>query len=131
MNNLIEKQNNALVNTLITVASTSEKQSVIPYSKSGKKTEAILLYEVLINNPYQFKQYELFEEVYFKIKIKPHLKIETYLLQRSELCSIFGWGIHGDKEGRLALVPCESEHYTRLFEDFSTTKKKAFNKHKG
>lgn len=130
MKDLIEKQNRVLVNTLIQIASTSVKQSTVPISKSGKKTEAILLYEVLINNPYRFKQNELFAEVYFKIKQKPHLKIETYMMQRSELCSLFGWGIHGDEEGRLALVPSESDMYKVLFAKPFIIKKKAFNKHK-
>lgn len=130
MKDLAEKQNKAMVNTLITIASTSVKESIIPFSKSGKKTEPIYLYEVLSNNPYRFKQNELFSEVYFKIKNQPHLKIETYLLQRSQLCSLFGWGIYGDEEGRLALVPCGSEKYKELLVNPAIKKKNAYNKYK-
>ena len=52
------------------------------------------------------------------------LKLEKYKLQRSELCSLLGWGIHGDEEGRLALVQIESSEYKSLLENPSITKKK-------
>lgn len=32
----------------------------------------------------------------------------------------FGWGLHADAQGRLALVPAGSERYRELFEDPGT-----------
>jgi hypothetical protein len=123
------KQNNDLVNTLITVAESSSKTSVIPASKSKKETVKEVVYRVLKDNPYKFKQYELFYEVHInQLKKSKELKIETYKLQRSELCALLGWGIHGNKEGKLALVPVESSEYMELLNNPNINKKKAYNK---
>lgn len=58
----------------------------------------------------------------------PKLKLETYKLQRSELCSLLGWGIHGDVNGKLALIARESKEYNSLLNDPNINKKKAYNK---
>lgn len=128
MNLAIEKQNKDLENTLIVVAKSSEKLSTIPVLKLGKKTVTSMLYDVLINNPYKFKQYELFEEVHYNQRKNRSLKIETYQLQRSELCSLLGWGIHGNSDGKLALVACELPLYNELLNDISIKKKNAYVK---
>ena len=97
-----EKQNNNLVNTLITVAKSSSKTSVIPVSKSKKETVKEVVYRVLKDNPYKFKQYELFYEVHInQLKKSTALKLEKYKLQRSVLCALLGWGIHGNNEGKI------------------------------
>lgn len=124
-----EKQNQDLVNALITVAESSSKTSIIPTSKSNKETVKEVVYRVLKANPYKYKQNELFYEVHIsELKKSKSLKLETYKLQRSELCSLLGWGIHGDEQGRLALVPVESSEYKSLLANPSITKKKAYNK---
>jgi len=124
-----EKQNQDLVNALITVAESSAKTSIIPTSKSKKETVKEVVYRVLNENPYKYKQNDLFYEVHInQMKKDKTLKLEKYKLQRSELCSLLGWGIHGDEEGRLALVPIESSEYKSLLENPSITKKKAYNK---
>lgn len=124
-----EKQNQDLVNALITVAESSSKTSIIPTSKSNKETVKEVVYRVLKENPYKYKQNELFYEVHInQLKKSKSLKLETYKLQRSELCSLLGWGIHGDEHGRLALIPVESLEYQSLLTNPSITKKKAYNK---
>jgi hypothetical protein len=124
-----EKQNKDLVNTLITVAESSSKTSEIPVSKTGKKTVTTTLFKVLKENPYQFKQYDLFYEVHInQLKNSKALKLETYKLQRSNLCALLGWGIHGNEEGKLALVPVESSEYKELLNNPNINKKKAYNK---
>lgn len=124
-----EKQNKDLVNTLITVAETSSQVSVVPESKTGKPTVATTLYKVLKKHPYKFKQYDLFYEVHInQLKKDSSLKLETYKLQRSTLCSLLGWGIHGNEEGKLALIPVESAGYKSLLEDPEIKKKNAYKK---
>ena len=124
-----EKQNKDLVNTLITIAASSSKTSVIPASKSKKETVKEVVYRVLKENPYQLKQNDLFYEVHInQLKKTKALKLETYKLQRSELCALLGWGIHGDQEGKLALVPVESSEYKELLNNTNINKKKAYNK---
>lgn len=130
MKTLKNKQDQDLVNTLITLASTSSKQSIIPASKTGKPTVVTTVHEVLISDPYRYTQSELFHEVHINKLNKEHknLKLERYKLQRSELCSLLGWGIHGDSEGRLALIAGDSKEYERLFLNSEVRKKKAYNK---
>ena len=124
-----EKQNQDLVNTLITVAESSSKISIVPESKSKKETVKEVVFRVLKENPYKYKQNDLFYEVHInQMKKSKSLKLETYKLQRSELCSLLGWGIHGDGEGRLALVPVESSQYQTLLKNSSITKKNAYKK---
>ena len=124
-----EKQNKDLVNTLITVAESSSKTSEVPVSKTGKKTVTTTLFKVLKENPYQFKQYDVFFEVHIKqLKNSKALKLETYKLQRSNLCALLGWGIYGNDGGKLVLVPVESEKYTELMNNPNIQKKKAYQK---
>ena len=124
-----EKQNKELVNTLITVAESSSKTSIIPESKSKKETVKEVLFRILNEYPYHYKQYELFYEVHInQLKKSKELKLEKYKLQRSELCALLGWGIHGNNEGKLALVPVESSEYKELLNSSNINKKKAYNK---
>jgi hypothetical protein len=124
-----EKQNKDLVNTLITIAQSSSNTSFAPESKSKKKTVKEVLFKVLKENPYKYKQYDLFYEVHInQLKKSEELKLEKYKLQRSELCALLGWGIHGNEEGKLALVSAESPEYKELLNNSKINKKKAYNK---
>ena len=124
-----EKQNSDLINTLITLAESSSKTSITPVSKRVKETVKEVLFKVLKDNPYTFKQYELFYEVHINKMGKPQtLKLDSYMLAKSELCSLLGWGIHGDEHGKLALVAVESKEYIELLNDSRVNKKKAYNK---
>ena len=127
--NAKEKQNNSLVNALITIAESSSKTGVIPASKSKKETVKEVVFRVLKENPYKFRQNELFDEVHINQMGKDEsLKLERYQLQRSELCSLLGWGIHGNEEGKLALIPAESADYEALLKDPIVKKKNAYKK---
>jgi len=121
------KQDDDLINSLITIASSSLPYSKKPVSKNQKITVTTTLFDVLINHPYQYKQSEVFYEVHItRLKKDPNsLKMESYKLQRSELCSLWGWGIHGDSKGRLALIPVESKKYVELVTNGSVKKKNA------
>ena len=123
-----EKQNKDLVNTLITIAESSSDASITPESKTKKETVKEVVYRVLKDNPYKYKQHELFVEVHFNIRQNPELNIIKYKLQRSDLCSLLGWGIHGNEEGKLALVAAESPEYKGLLNNSKINKKKAYNK---
>jgi hypothetical protein len=124
-----EKQNKDLVNTLITIAESSSKTSEIPVSKRKKGTVKEVLFRALKENPYKHKQYDLFYEVHInQLKKNTTLKLSTYMLQKSELCALLGWGIHGNEEGKLALIPAESEKYKELLNNPNISKKKAYKK---
>lgn len=46
-------------------------------------------------------------------------------LRTSPLAKSYGWGIHADAEGRVALVPMESSQYAALLNDEATVKRHA------
>ena len=55
----------------------------------------------------------------FSRKGHPHLRV-------SPLAKRYGWGVHNDGDGKLALVAVDSPRYQRLMKDPRTTKVKAF-----
>lgn len=78
------------------------------------KTIPRIEYELLIASPYNFTERELFYEVHVVHRNRPHLKIDTYNIKRSLLVQSFGWGLHRNSEGKLALVALESDRYKEL-----------------
>jgi Family of unknown function (DUF6157) len=55
----------------------------------------------------------------FLSKGHPHLRV-------SPLAKRYGWGIHNNADGKIALIAVESPEYKRLMNDPRTTKVKAF-----
>lgn len=96
--------------------------AVEPPDVRTRKTVARIAYEVLISSPYRFTEPELFHEVHVARRNRPDLKIGSYNIKRSPLVQRFGWGIHRNAEGRLALVAMESERYRELQGSIKRTK---------
>jgi hypothetical protein len=108
----------------------------VPQARGGKKTKAIVEYELLVKDPYTYTEEDIAFEVYavlhdvpkarrpkerekFLSKGHPHLRV-------SALAKRYGWGIHNNSQGKIALVGVESLEYKRLIKDPRTTKMKAF-----
>ena len=124
-------------NTLIEVAEDCPvAEAEVPQSKGGKKTKAVLDYEMIANHPYTYTEEEVAFEVYAvthgiskadrpKERQKllsqghPHLRV-------SALGKRYGWGIYNNAEGKTALVAVESAEYKRLVDDPGVKKVKAF-----
>jgi hypothetical protein len=87
-----------------------------------KKTIARIDYEVLIENPYVFNEREFFKKVHYEQRKRFDLKIETYNIKRSSVVQTYGWGVHRNREGKLALIPMESAEYKKLQETIKNTK---------
>jgi hypothetical protein len=123
--------------TLIEVADDCAATSgQLPQARGGKKTKAVVEYELLVKHPYTYTEEDIAFEVYavlhdipkaswpkerekFLSKGHPHLRV-------SALAKRYGWGIHNDADGKVALVAVESPEYKRLMNDPRTTKVKAF-----
>jgi hypothetical protein len=108
----------------------------VPAARGGKKTKAVVEYALLVNHPYAYTEEDIAFEVYavlhdIPIGSRPKER-ETFLskghphLRVSPLAKRYGWGIHNDAEGRVALVAVDSPEYLRLMKDPRTTKVKAF-----
>ena len=123
--------------TLIEVADDCPAtEGQVPQARGGKKTKAVVEYELLVKHPYTYTEEEIAFEVYAVLhdiptagrpaererlssKGHPHFRV-------SPLAKRYGWGIHNNAEGKVALVAVESPEYKRLVADPHTTKVKAF-----
>ena len=123
--------------TLIEVADDCPAtEAQVPHARGAKKTKAVVEYELLVKHPYTYNEEDTAFRVYavlhhipkatwpternkFLSKGHPHLRV-------SALAKRYGWGIHNDADGKVALVAVESPEYKRLMRDPRTTKVKAF-----
>ncbi len=123
--------------TLIEVADDCPaKEAQVPQAKGAKKTKAVVEYELLAKHPYKYTEEDIAFEMYavlhdipkaiwpterkkFLSKGHPHLRV-------SALAKRYGWGIHNNAEGKIALVAVESPEYKQLLNDPRITKIRAF-----
>jgi hypothetical protein len=99
-------------------------ESVVPPRNEAKPTIATEQYRLIAEHPYELTS----EDVIFQIhadkqgipEIDRPVAREEYFstgracLRTSPLARKFGWGLHSDAEGRLALVGMETEEYQQL-----------------
>ena len=123
------------INTLIQTAEDCPvSQAQIPPEKK-EKTLANLQYEQISKNPYQYSSDDIIFECYaFKNDISESEKQDKRniffskgqaCLRSSPLAKRYGFGIHHNKEGKVAIYPVESEEYQKLSNNPSVTKTKA------
>jgi hypothetical protein len=123
--------------TLIEVADNCPAtKAQVPHARGAKKTKAVVEYQLLIQHPYTCNEEDIAFQVYaalhdipkatwpterkkFLSKGHPHLRV-------SALAKRYGWGIHNNAEGKIALIAVESPLYNQLLNDPHTTKIKAF-----
>jgi hypothetical protein len=123
-------------NTFIEIAEdckTSEGE--IPPIKGDKKTVANLQFEMLYDNPYKYTSDEVLFEVFSLRKEFTNGELEEQrehyfskgqpCFRASPLTKSYGWGIHSDAEGKIAMYGAESENYKHFVEDGSIKKVKA------
>ncbi|MEV4113561.1 DUF6157 family protein [Nonomuraea sp. NPDC049695] len=134
------------LDTLIAVADDCPvRSSVVPPVRGGKKTVAVLQYELLRDRPFQLTQ----EDVLFMswLMRRPGFEDKTGeevaalraaffakdqpCLRASPLPKKYGFGLLADAEGRTALCPMESEEYKAALESGSVTVLKAFRSSRG
>lgn len=117
--------------TLITVsADCPVERGIIPPEKKSGRTKPSIEYELIANHPYAYTQEEILYEVYVRHKEIPEeelakrgkeLRNEFYqkpmpCLRASMLPKKYGWGIHFNADGKLALVPMESAEYQHFLD---------------
>ena len=99
--------------TLIEVADDCPaSKGQVPQARGGKRTKALVEYELLVEHPYTYTEEDIAFEVYavlhdipkaswpkerekFLSKGHPHLRV-------SALAKRYGWGIHNNAEGKIA-----------------------------
>ena len=113
----------------------------VPPTRGNKKSVANLQFEMLHEHPYEFTS----DDVLFTVfATRKEISQEDWAAQRaiffakgppcfraSPLTKRYGWGIHSNQEGKIALVGVESETYQRFVADESIIKKKAMRSKRG
>jgi hypothetical protein len=101
------------------------REAVVPTSKRDGKSIPQIEYELLVANSYTFTQEELLFAVHVQrqeinpreLKTRREALWEEFFgkpracLRASMLPKKYGWGLHFDAEGRIALVAMESAEY--------------------
>ena len=112
-------------NTFIEVADDCPvAKAKVPLPKGDKRTAAVIQYEMIISNPYKYTS----DDVIFYVFAEKNGLIGEELAHQSEIffskgqaclrCSPlakrYGWGIHNNHEGKVALYPLGSDKYDEL-----------------
>ena len=111
--------------TLIAVAEDCPvTESTVPPRNEEKPTIAAEHYRLLSERPYELTSEDLMFQVHADKQgipeaDRPAARDEYFAksracLRASPLPKKFGWGLHNDDQGRLALVGMESDQYRRL-----------------
>jgi hypothetical protein len=112
-----------------------------PAGRGDRKTVAQFQYAMIIGHPYAYTQEDvLFESFAVHKGIPPRERPaererffarEQPCLRASALAKRYGWGIHHDADGRVALYAVGSEEYQRLASDPGITHLRAFRSRRG
>ena len=129
-------------NTFIEVAEDCPVASAeIPPQKGTDKTVANLQFDLLKSSPYQYTS----DEVLFSVYASKNEVTATELaaerekffskgqacFRASPLTKRYGWGVHANAEGKIALYALESEEYQKLAGDKSLKVVKAMRSKRG
>lgn len=121
-------------NTLIEIAEDSPVDfGQIPLTKKGTKTIAEMQYGLIVNNPYKYTS----DDVLLKVFAERNGTIESQesregffskgqpCLRASPLTKRYGFGVHSDLSGKVALFGAETEEYKTFLSNPEIKKVKA------
>ena len=107
--------------------------------QKAEKTVANITFEMIGEYPYKYTSDELLFNIYAlknKISDKDTTGKERFFskgqpcLRSSPLCKRYGWGIHSNSEGKIAIYAVESVEYKNLSADKTLKKLKAMRSKK-
>jgi hypothetical protein len=115
-------------NTFIEVAEDCPaKSGEIPKQKGDAKTVASLEFEMISQNPYKYSSddvlFQVFAERNDLTKSEYNEAREKFFskgqacLRASPLTKRYGWGIHNNENGKIALYGMETDEYQKLSKD--------------
>lgn len=112
----------------------------VPPLKGDTKSVANLQFEILSRNPYKFTSDDVLFQVFATRKDIVEDEYEASRLEyfskgqacfrASPLTKRYGWGVHSDSDGRIAIYPCDSEEYQKFMNDSSIKVVKAMKSSK-
>jgi hypothetical protein len=96
----------------------------IPPTKGDNKTVANIQFEMINKNPYKYTSDDVLFQVFALKNDLTESELEKAREQffskgqpcfrASPLTKRYGWGVHNDKDGKIALFGLESEEYQKL-----------------
>ena len=109
--------------------------SEIPKSKGNNKTVAELQFELLIKNQYKFTSDDIFFQVYahkndltkseYKEAREHFFSKGQPCFRASPLTKRYGFGVHSDQYGKVAIFGRETKEYEQFISDTNIEKVKA------
>jgi len=123
-------------NTLIEIAEDCPTTAgVVPPMRGDKKSVANYQFEMLFEQPYQFTSDEVIFDIYAERKGIPMVERKAAreqffskgqpCLRTSPLAKRYGWGVHSNSDGKVALFSADSVEYTKFLSDSNVEKTKA------
>lgn len=111
------------------------RKGEMPPQKGDKKTVANHQFEMLYENPYKYTSDEVlfgvfairkeFEKGEMKEQREHYFSKGQPCFRASPLTKRYGWGIHSDENGKVAIYGSETKEYQSFMEDNSIKKYKA------
>ena len=128
-------------NTFIEVAEDCPAKSAeVPPQKGDNPSIANIQFDMIAANPYLYNSDDvIFKGHATKNNLVNNIETERELffskgqacLRASPLGKRYGWGIHHNAEGKVALYPAESEEYQQFLTDKNLKHTKAMRSKKG
>lgn len=110
-------------------------EAILPKAKGESRTIPVIQYEMLSNHPYRFTQEDVLFEVFAErnqISEQERAAAREKFFSKGQPClrtsslgKRYGWGIHHDPQGKVAIYAVESEEYVKLMNDRGITQCKA------
>ena len=107
----------------------------VPPMRGTKKSVANLQFEMVYDHPYEYTSDEVLFGVYAQRKgyTKNEMEEQRKLFfskgqpcfRASPLTKRYGWGVHSDDQGKVAIYPVDSEEYQKFVQDEEVNKVKA------
>lgn len=115
-------------NTFIEVAEDCPvTEAEVPQERGGKQTVATIQYDLISQHPYQHTSDDVLFQVHaIRNNIPKEQQVEERekffsrgqpCLRASPLTKRYGWGVHSNSEGKIALYAVESSAYKKLTAD--------------
>jgi hypothetical protein len=99
----------------------------VPPVKGDNRTVANIQYEMISKHPYKYTSDDVLFQVYAErndltkselTKAREHFFSKGQpCLRASPLTKRYGWGVHCNKDGKVALVGCETNEYKKFLND--------------
>ena len=126
--------------TFIEIAEDTKADSGIKPPTKDKKTVAEMQYDLIAKNPYKFTSDDIFFQVFadrndlteaeYKRAREQFFSKGQPCFRASPLTKTYGFGIHNDSNGKIALYGMETKEYQQFLADTKIKKVKAMKSSK-